>query len=109
MTGSCVLRETILSKGLPKGRPRLVRAFTARSSIYPSLIYLYLSPSIPHTVPPRYPLALTPCHVFSRWLMRSSLSRGVQVDMKVGGAVVELMMRSPPPGKGHLKVMVPIG
>jgi hypothetical protein len=37
--------------------------------------------------------------------MRSSLSRGV--DMKVGGAVVELMMRSP--GKGHLKVMVPIG
>ena len=97
MTGSCVLRETILSKGLPKGRPRLVRAFTARSSIYPSLIYLYLSPSIPHTVPPRYPLRRATCSV--GWLMRSSLSRGVQVDMKVGGAVVELMMRSPPPGR----------
>jgi len=102
VTGSCVLRETILSKGLPKGHPRLVRAFIYLS--YLSLIYLYLSPSIPHTVPPRYPLRRATC---SRWLMRSSLSRGV--DMKVGGAVVELMMRSPPPGKGHLKVMVPIG
>ena len=59
MTGSCVLRETILSKGLPKGRPRLVRAF-----IYLSISYLSLS--IPLDPPHRAStLPLTPCHVFA--------------------------------------------
>jgi hypothetical protein len=56
-----VLRETILSKGLPKGRPRLVRAF-----IYLSISYLSLSIPLdpPHRASTgRIDKILPPCYL----------------------------------------------